>query len=124
MYPLVNGLHILGIAWLVGAITGYHLLTWRGQQASGWLLGLAATGLSLAFITGLLLFSVQATDYADSTVFRVKGVLLALALLNAGLDLWRRGRNKAAILPASLVAIISLTSWTAVLLAGRLIAYS
>jgi uncharacterized membrane protein SirB2 len=75
----------------------------------------AVAGLLLAAICGLLLFSAQATEYAANDWFRWKLLLLAAALANAAVFLRRRHRASAAL---------SLALWPAVLISGRMIAYS
>jgi hypothetical protein len=76
----------------------------------------AGLGLLLAVSCGVLLFLVQATDYAASPWFRIKMALLILALTNAALHLRRDP------LPAR-AALLSLLVWPAVLVSGRMIAY-
>lgn len=126
-YPLVNAGHIAGIALLLGAVVPMDLRALRivrGPELGeviGFLRPFAVAGLLLATGCGLLLFSVQANDYAGNLWFRVKMALLAAALLNAALHL-RFGR-----LPATRqrrAAALSLLLWPLVLLSGRLIAFA
>lgn len=120
VYPLVNSGHILGIALLLGTVIpmDWAILRHRAEPA---LRGFAILGLALAAFCGVLLFSAQATDYVANTWFRLKFALLTLALLNAGLflglDAWRTGLRR-------LTAGLSLLLWPAVLICGRMVAYS
>jgi hypothetical protein len=119
-YPLVNAGHVLGLALLVGAVVPMDLRLLRGDAGALWLRRFAAAGLALAALTGMLLFAVQATEYAASPWFRAKLAVLALALLNVALH------PRLAALPdprRRLAAGLSLALWPAVLLLGRMIAY-
>lgn len=114
-YPLVNAGHILGIALLVGAVIPMDVSILRGRgdlvaRLRPW----ALAGFALAACCGALLFVTQATDYAASGWFQAKMAVLALALANATLHLGRVTRG---------AALVSLVSWPAVLLLGRLVAY-
>ena len=127
-YPAVNTAHVLGIALLVGAAVPMDLRLagiWRADIGLGPVLRLlrpmAATGAGLALVTGALLFSVQATDYAALPLFRLKLALIALALANALIV----GPRLAGAPPALRVAagLVSLALWLMVLVCGRLIGY-
>lgn len=125
-YPLVNAGHVLGIALLVGAVVPMDLrllglLRRPGLAETVALLRpFAAAGAALAIGCGVLLFLVQAGEYAASPWFRLKLALLAAALANAALHL-----RLAALPPARqrLAGALSLALWPAVLLSGRMIAY-
>lgn len=88
-YATVNGLHILGLAVLIGAILplDLRLLGFWPQVPRATLARVlvpaAAAGLALAALMGLLLFAVRAPEYAGLTVFRVKLVLVALGVAGA-----------------------------------------
>lgn len=88
VYPMVNTLHIVGIALLLGPIT---ILDWRvlRQRASPpvsllatVLLPTARGGFALAVIAGSLLFIARPLDYAFNTLFQIKLACIGLALLN------------------------------------------
>ncbi|MDF0601401.1 hypothetical protein P1J78_11715 [Psychromarinibacter sp. C21-152] len=116
VYPFVNAGHILGIALLVGAVLPMDVQVLRRRNAAVALLRRwAAAGLALAAACGALLFVTQAGDYAVNGWFQAKMALLAVALANAALHLRR-------IPPWS--AALSLMLWPAILICGRLIAYS
>jgi hypothetical protein len=127
-YPLVNAGHVLGLALLVGAIAPLDLRLigfWRTEpvaRLAAILRPVAAFGAGLAIVTGGLLFSVQAADYAALGLFRAKLALVALGLLNAALH---AGDRLAALSPARQRAVgaLSLAFWIAALVAGRMLGY-
>ncbi len=126
-YPLVNAGHILGIALLVGAVIPMDMRLLRAKQSPiiadtiALLRPFAITGACLAIACGMLLFLVQATDYAQNGWFRTKMALLGAAVLNAGLHF--RLTN---LTPARqrLAAILSLALWPAILISDRMIGFS
>ena len=125
-YPLVNAGHILGLALLVGAVIPILrvLGAMRGPDLAAtvaFLRRTAMAGLVLAAVCGAALFAVQATDYAANLWFRATLALLILALANAALH-WRLADMPPA--RARRAAALSLLLWPAVLVAGRMIAYS
>ena len=82
---------------------------------------LAAGGAALAVVTGALLFSVQAGDYAALPLFGVKLALVAAGLghalwLSRGLAEAPRGRRRRA-------GAVSLAVWISVVVCGRMLGY-
>lgn len=130
VYPLVNAFHIVGIALLFGAIAALdlRLIGWRRAAGSTdalarLLLPVAIAGLSLAILTGLLLFATDARTYAGSSLFQAKLVLIALAIGNA---LWLRGTAWRGATPQPRVALAGVASillWLGVIVLGRLVGY-
>lgn len=131
VYPLVNALHVVGVALLFGAIVplDLRLAGWRrraGQvdDLAKLLVPVAIAGLALAAATGLLLFAADARTYAASPLFQAKLALIALALLNAlvlrRID-WRseRAPNR----QVAFAGAISLLLWLGAIVLGRLIGY-
>ncbi|WP_247887226.1 hypothetical protein [Azospirillum sp. SYSU D00513] len=137
LYPAVEILHILGFVLLVGAVIGFdlRLAGWRGRglPADGLarlLLPLSVAGFVLAVMSGLALFTVEATAYVRNPAFLAKLALVALALLNilafhggAGRRISCWGTDPSPPPAARLAGIASLLLWVAALAAGRLIAY-
>jgi hypothetical protein len=124
-YPLVNIVHVLGIATLFGAVLVLDLRLlgfWRSIDP-GVLARPAATvaasGLAVALLSGLLLFSARARDYAGMPVFWAKMACVAVGIANAVL-MQASGLNRRR--PA-LAGAISLAAWTSAIAAGRLIGY-
>lgn len=131
LYPVVNALHILGIALLVGAIAAFDLRLlgvirtgdWRSTLHSN--APVAAAGLLLTLATGVLLFSVRASVYVQNPALWVKWGLILLALLNIAL-FYRLLRGAAAAPTAGMrgCAALSLIFWIAAIFAGRWIAFT
>lgn len=88
-YAAVSATHILGIALLVGAVVPLNLRLlglWREiprVDLMPVLIKMAVVGFTVAAITGLLMFSVDAQGYANVGVFQVKLVLISLAIVSA-----------------------------------------
>ena len=136
-YPLVNAGHILGVALLIGAICVLDLRllgvfpNLPAPVLAAATVPVAATGLALAVLTGLLLFTVKPAAYAGSDLFLGKMALLALGLINVALvrrtTYWRAiaGGTAPAEPPTFLkaAALASLGLWIGTLLLGRLIGY-
>lgn len=137
VYPLVNTAHITGIALLFGAILPLDLRllgAWRAvplAYLAQVLVPVAMTGLALAAVTGLMMFSVSATKYAAEPVFLLKLGLIAAAVANALLlrraPDWTLARIPEVAAPATVrlkaAGLLSLGLWLAVILCGRLLAY-
>lgn len=130
-YAALNGAHVLGIALLVGSATplAMRLLGfWRDIPAATFrrvLSPIAATGLSLAVVTGTLLFSVRAGEYAGLGVFQAKMLLVLAGLASAAIaharHVFRPGT------PRTWMAIhgaISMIAWIGALACGRMIAFA
>lgn len=134
LYMLVNTAHILGIGLLLGAIIpldlrliGFFRATPRAVIVP-FLNRVAATGLALAVLTGLALWSVRPDEYVANAAFRAKAALLCLAALNIAAQHyaggWPRVRAGRAPFRATRVrAALSLCLWLSVLLAGRWIGF-
>lgn len=130
-YAAVNAAHILGIALLVGAVLPLNLRLlglWRGVERAALvrvLVPTAATGLALAAAAGILLFSVQAGDYAALGVFQIKLLLIALGTLSALLAHARHGFLLSTASRRHLAghAAVSIACWLGALACGRLIAF-
>ncbi|MDQ6437096.1 hypothetical protein RB623_23840 [Mesorhizobium sp. LHD-90] len=132
-YPIVNALHIASIGVL---LTSVWLMDLR---VLGWLRSLPETvflrllrrvalaAFLCAVVTGLLLFSVRASEYATLPVFLAKMALIVLAALNLVLFIVL-GRNRpegqAPDRGERAAALASALLWTGVLFAGRFIGFA
>ncbi|WHS62935.1 DUF6644 family protein [Pseudomonas sp. G2-4] len=137
LYPLVEVVHIIGFSVLVGAVLMFdlrllglskelpvtalarHLLTW------------AVAALLLIVPAGLMMFSAHPHDFAGNGVFLLMLSLIAAAGINAAMfhiGIYRSVRhwNTHATAPglARAQAIVSMLLWIAVILCGRLLAYT
>ena len=129
-YPLVNAVHIIGVALLFGAIVALdlRLLGWRRDAVAvdgiaRLLVPVAVAGLALAIPAGLLLFATDARAYAASPLFQAKMLLVALAIANA---LWLRTtdwRGASGGPRAALAGAVSLLLWLGAIVLGRLVGY-
>lgn len=133
-YLVVNAVHILGIGLVLGAILPLDLrlmgLFRRVPLAllAPFLSRAAASGLALALLTGLWLFSVRPDHYVENTAFLAKMALLAFTLANIGLQHGHGGYRRAlctGVVPwtVRLFAAASTCLWLGVLLAGRWIGF-
>jgi hypothetical protein len=134
-YPLLEALHALGMAMLLGSlglinlrVIGYKRdLPLLGVQD---LLPLAWLGFTINAVSGLALFTSDAIYFFSSYTFRIKLVLIALAGINAvllGHKVFRApsvSANVVASTGAKWLAGASLVSWVGAAVAGRLIAYT
>ena len=131
-YALVNTAHVFGIALLVGAIVPLQLRLlglWPTIPRTALvrvLVPVAATGLALALLAGLLLFSVRAREYAGIGFLQAKLVLVALGTLSALSLHLAHGFTLETAPRGRLVghALVSLICWPGALLCGRLIAFA
>jgi hypothetical protein len=129
-YLFVNAAHILGIGLLIGAVVPLDLRLlgfFRGyalEVLRPFLTRAAATGIALAVITGLWLFSVKPGEYWANEAFRWKLALLALALANVVIQHRTTIAEGSEATTATRVAAgLSLGLWLAVLVAGRWIGF-
>lgn len=135
LYPLVNAAHIMALATLFGSIVALDLRLLGAfaqvpvRPLARLLPRVAAGGLTLAILTGFLLFTVQPLDYAGNIAFRTKLSLVAIGTAHAlyvhGTGAWRALlRDGAAPGPGLRIsAAASLLLWSGAILAGRLIAF-
>jgi hypothetical protein len=130
-YAGVSAAHILGLALLVGAIVPLNLRllgAWPGilrTDVVRLLVPVALVGLLLAATTGLMLFSVRASEYATLCVFQIK---LTLIVIGAASALWAHARygwrlERAPPRRLRHHAGLSLACWFSALAAGRIIAF-
>jgi hypothetical protein len=134
-YPLLETIHSIGMAMLIGAlglinlrVLGYKpelpLLDVRQLLPLAWL------GFTLNAISGSLLFTSDAVYFFESYTFRIKMVLIVLGGLNAALLGQRVFRDAAAVSATpptagtKWIAVTSLVFWFGAVCAGRLIAYT
>ena len=135
-YPFMLGMHIVGLAIVVGIFMMLNLRILGFNQGVSYaaflsLYRLAWAGLLVNVLSGAALFSSQATIFIDSTPFLVKiscialGVLLALLLrreIKTHGAAWDAG-TAAVRGSVRMLAALSAICWLAAISAGRLIAY-
>lgn len=128
-YPVVNALHIAAIGTLFGSVLLMDLSVLGvirsvpRERLVSLLKRVALAAFVLAFLTGLALFSVQATNYVRNPAFLMKLGLIVLAALNffAFMALDRKSQETSPALDT--LAVASILLWSGVLLAGRFIGF-
>jgi hypothetical protein len=128
-YPILNAVHIMAIGALVTSALLMDLRVfglWHAipsDKVMALLRPVAIAALVLAVVSGLLLFSVRPLEYVANPAFRLKLVLLVLAIANAiaFIVLSRDVRDRRAIL--RILAALSLLLWPSTVLAGRFIGF-
>jgi hypothetical protein len=131
-YPIANVLHLLGLVLLIGGI-GLIDLRLLGafprlplQPLAEALTPLAIGGIFILAASGSVLFAADAVALAGSQTFRLKLVLIGVALVNAVAFriLYRRLDTAPPARPARAMAAASLALWLGIATFGRMIAYS
>lgn len=128
IYPVVNAAHILAVGALVTTVLlmDLRLLGFLGSVEAGGFRRLmrrvALGAFAAAVVTGGLLFSVRATEYAANPAFLTKLSLIGLAGLNLVVFAALERRCGVTGVPRSSV-IVSMLIWPLVLLAGRFIGF-
>lgn len=138
LYPLVETVHVLSIAFFVGTIAMVDLrligVAFREvpvSQMTTRILPWTIAGFVIMAATGLLLFYAVPVRTFHSIWFRIKIVLIAVAAINIFLFHWRVERDRdrwdndaRPPIGARLSAAASLAIWTGVIVMGRMIAYN
>lgn len=127
-YPVLEIVHILGIAMLLGNLVLLELRVFgRGKNLpvadlARLSLGLAAIGFSLAALSGLLMFGTRPAELLSNRAFTLKMLLLLTAACNAA---WFHARQSLAKLDftARTLMVVSTVIWVGVVTCGRWIAY-
>jgi len=137
VFPIVEGLHLLGLTFSVGLIllTDLRLVGKFLQnepavdilmQLRPWLL----IGFAFTFFTGILLFTAESVKVLENPVFPLKILLILLAGINAiwfELKLGRKADEWGHLLElpkgVKFAGWSSLVLWVGVVITGRLIPY-
>ena len=134
-YPVVETVHIVALACLVGsiAVVDLRILGFSKALPAGALmrhvLPFSIAAFCLVVASGLMLFLAHAGDLIGNRVFLIKICLIGAAGVNAALfhtGSWARPETwtDVAPLPARALAASSLLIWVAVIACGRWIAYA
>jgi hypothetical protein len=135
LYPIIEIVHITGLAVLVGSVAMFDLRVLGfgrsvGVHAAGrMLLPWSAISLLAIVPSGLLLFSAHPVALSVNQLFQLKLLLIAFAGLNAlafHLGVYRTAATWHASAPrlAQLHAAASLGLWIGVISCGRFLAYT
>lgn len=129
-YPIANALHIMSIGALLTSVWLMDLRVlgaFRSLPQAAFVALLrrtAFTAFASALVTGSLLFSVRAREYAAMPIFLTKMTLILLAGANFLVFMRRaKGGDEPAGGTVTILAVLSLVLWTSVLFAGRFIGF-
>jgi len=135
IWPTMEILHFVGLSLLLGSLLIIDL------RMAGYLSAIQASlierllpwtlvGFGMNLVTGVLFFVGDPTRYIVNVGFQIKILLILIAGLNAIFYYWRVRSTIGAWDPdvappliARTIAYVSISTWTAVLLLGRLIPY-
>jgi hypothetical protein len=127
-YPVLEIVHIVGIAMLLGNLVLLELRVFgRGKNLpvadlARLSLGLAVFGFSLAALSGVLMFGTRPAELLSNRAFTLKMVLLFTAACNAGWFHVRQSLEKLDFTARALM-VVSTVIWAGVVTCGRWIAY-
>ncbi len=136
-FSIIESIHVLGITLLVGTIALLDLrmlgVVLRGvsvTRIARTVFPLTWAGFAVMFVSGFLLFWAEAAKNYGNSAFRIKLMLLLLVGLNPLIfhtTIYRRVQEweRLEVSPwrARTAAIASLTLWSGIVVAGRMIAY-
>lgn len=136
-FPLIEGVHTLGITAVVGTVAvldlrllGFIMKREPVSRIARQVLPWTWFGFAVMFASGLLLSIAEAATNYFNWAFRVKLILLLLVGLNPlifHLTIYRKVNtwDIANVTPwrARTAAVCSLTLWAGIIICGRLIAY-
>lgn len=134
LYIFANAAHIFSVGLLVGSIIPLDLriLGLFGKTPLGvlgpFLSRTAMAGAALSIVTGTILFSVNAVEYAANPAFLTKLALLAVGIVNAVVlharSAWRVAlEGREVPISVKLTAGVSIAIWLSALVAGRWIGF-
>jgi hypothetical protein len=127
-YPMLEVVHITGIALLLGNLLLLEARVWGMATAlpvrplARLSLGLARLGFGLAALSGSLMFATMPAELLANRAFTAKIVLILLAGANAG---WFHGRRSLDRLDGVARALMAVSTvlWLLVITCGRWIGY-
>ena len=129
LYPVLESLHIFGVALLLGNLVLIELRVWGhgstlpAKALARLALPLALCGFGLLALSGLTMFAAAPAELLANRVFVVKMGLVMLAGLNAAAFHARDGLGRLDGW-ARLQTLLSLGLWLAAMICGRWIAYA
>ena len=138
MWPFLESVHVLCLTLFVGTaimldlrLLGVAMTRVPASEFTRRLLPWTRGGFAVMVITGGLLFTATPVTYYQSLFFRIKVIMLIVAGLNVAIFHARTERrisewdlDPTPPRAARVAAIVSLIAWSAVVVAGRLVAYN
>jgi len=137
LYPLLESLHIIGIAFMIGSalavdmrLLGFRRTTVPVTTVTGILLPLSYVGFFVGALTGTGMFIANASAVISSPAAPWKFGLIALAGIN--ILVFHTGAYRSVSswdlhahtpIGAKLAAMLSASTWCLVIVAGRFLAY-
>ncbi len=128
-YPVLEIVHIIGVALLLGNLVLLELRVFGKGAAlpiadlSRLGLSLVVLGFSLAAVSGSVMFASQPNELLANRAFTIKLVLLFVAGTNAAIFHSRKSLEKLDV-TAKVLMVLSTLTWIAVISCGRWIAYA
>ncbi|MGH9686339.1 MAG: DUF6644 family protein [Candidatus Acidiferrales bacterium] len=138
LFPVIETVHLFGVVILVGfasvmdlRLMGVAFKDYKVSMVARRFLPWIWAGFVVQVVTGILLFSSEATKMYGSEVFRFKMLLIAVAGLNAfvfqvlayrSVEKWEN--DPVAPFSARFAGTFSILLWFGIVGAGRWIAYS
>lgn len=138
LFPIIEGIHVLGLSLSVGLIivsdlrlAGVILCKRSASEVWAQFFPWMMSGFAIMIVSGALLFWSHALAAYNSFAFRAKLVLLILAALNAAIyhsTIYRRmdqwDTNRTPPLGARFAGWVSILLWMTIITMGRIMAYS
>jgi hypothetical protein len=138
LFPWIECVHVLALTLVIGSIAVVDLrligVTSRDRGVSyvtATVLPITWTAFVCAFLTGVLMFSSNASTYGSNIYFRIKMALIVLAGINMGVyhlavNRGVEGWGTAATTPtrARVAGAVSLCLWLGIVAAGRWIGFT
>lgn len=137
LFPLLEIVHVIGLALVVGtiAIVDLRLLGLASTKRTvrdvvNHVLPISWTGFCIAVVSGALMFTANATKYADNPAFQLKLVFLLIAGINMLLfhrltwkfiAVWDEVEHPPAAV--KLAGAVSLSCWVVIVFLGRWIGF-
>ena len=138
VWPFLESAHVLTLGLFAGTaamldlrLLGVSFGPIRASEFTNRLLPWTRAAFAVMAATGLLVFFANPARYYQNLFFRVKVVLLVAAGLNIlyfhsrthhGIEGWDASRRPPKA--ARMAAVVSLTAWAGVIVAGRMMAYN
>jgi hypothetical protein len=126
-FPIIESVHVLslclfGMAILMDfRVLGLALTRVPAAEIAADLMPWMTAGIVVVVVSGILTFLNTPVEYYNSTVFRIKVIMLLLVAVNAWVlraRRWQHGRN------AVFARSLSLVLWAGIIVAGRMITYT